>query len=173
MKNCFFGILISLVILLPGRAGAQDVNLSAGIGLPELINLGLRIQFDQSEFGISVGTFPEPDEDILTLTGNFYYHFGGSSEFTGLRPWFVKTGLTYAFSENEWERTTYLFLDPRVGREFNISPKFAVALEAGFIVILFEDEFEKKQRPDSFWNLEFDFSGAILPSAGINLIYRF
>ena len=174
MKNCFLGIVVcSFMLIMPGRIYSQDIRLSGGIGFPELINLGLRVEFDQSELGISAGTFPESEEDVLSLSGNYYYHFGGSSEFTDLRPWFLKAGLTYAYSENEWNRANYFFLGPGVGREFNLSSNFAIALEAGFFVILSENETEKKEPPQNYWNLDFDFSGAILPSAGVNLIYRF
>lgn len=174
MKKGFFAILLMLVLLLSGRAGAQEgVNMSAGAGLPELINLGVRIQFQQTQLGFSVGAIPEPDEDIFAVSGDFYYHFGGSSQYTSLRPWFIKTGLTYASDENEWNKITYLFLVPRVGREFNISRKFAIGLETGLFVILSENKTEKKEDLLSFWDFDLDFTGSVLPSAGINFIYRF
>jgi len=174
MKRVFFGILF-LAFLFSGTRSypQQGINVTAGIGFPELINLGIRVQFDQTELGLSAGTFPESGEDVLSLSANYYYHFGGSSEFTDLRPWFLKAGLTYAYSENEWNRGEYFFLGPGIGREFNISSNFAVALETGFFVILSENEKEKRESPDSIWNFDFDFTGSVLPAAGINLIYRF
>lgn len=174
MKKAFLGILF-LVFLFSGTRAypQQGINVTAGIGLPELINLGLRVQFNQTQLGFSVGTFPDPEEDIYSLAADYYYHFGGSSEFTDLRPWFFKAGLEYSKSETEWEEVSYLFLVPRVGREFNISERFAIALEAGIFVILSEKEKEKRDSPESIWNFEFDFTGSVLPAAGLNLIYRF
>lgn len=175
MKNCFFGILLLWTMFLSGKAAAQErFSVRAGAGFPELLNLGLRIQFDQSELGLAVGTFPEPDEDIFTLTGNYYYHFGGSSKYTSLRPWFLTAGLTFLSDETEWERQEVFLLAPKVGREFNISPKFGIALEAGLLVILSEDETVKKERERGWLDIfNHDFKESIFPSAGVNLFYRF
>ena len=141
MKKAFFGILVFVFVFFsPEKTTAQDVNMSAGIGLPELLNLGLRFQFDQTQVGISAGTAPWIDEEEFSISGDFYYHFGGSSEFTTLRPWFIKTGLTFIQAEDEWERETLLILVPRLGREFNISRKFGIALEVGFMVLLIDEE---------------------------------
>ncbi len=174
MKKAFLGFLLGcLVFFSSEEMNSQDVNVSAGIGLPELLNLGLRLQFEQTQVGIAVGTASWYEENEFSISGDFYYHFGGTSEFTTLRPWFVKTGLTYLQAEDEWDRETLLILVPRLGREFNISTKFGVALEAGFMVLLMDEKKVLKERPDSFWNFELDFSGDVLPSAGLNLFYRF
>ncbi|GAB2766125.1 hypothetical protein [Salinimicrobium soli] len=173
MKNLFFGTLLLLAFFFPAKSGAQDFNVTAGMGLPELINVGLRVQFGQKQLGVAVGTYPGTSEDNFALSGDFYYHFGGSSEYTSLRPWFLKTGVTYLLAENEWERQTSFLLVPRVGREFNISPKFGIAVEGGLLVILSDKETVKKEREPSFFDFDLDFTGFILPAAGVNFFYRF
>lgn len=176
MKYCIFrGLLLGVMLLLfVNRAGAQEgVNVTAGLGLPELFNLGLRMQLNQSQLGIAVGTDLFGEDDNIALSGDFYYHFGGNSEYTTLRPWFIKSGLTYLRSENEWKRNTMLFLVPRVGREFNLSSKFGIALEAGILFILYDHEKVLKENPDSWFDFDLDFAGVVLPSAGLNFYYRF
>lgn len=174
MKNGFFTTLLLLVFLLPERSSAQDLKVAAGIGLPELINLDLRLQFGQAEFGVAAGFIPVSDEEVFAMSGNFYYHFGGHSEMTAVKPWFAKAGITYLRDETEWERTKYIFLGSRIGMEFNISSQFGIAVEAGFIVQVSEDEQVKKERPYNFWGeLDFDYDGQIYPSAGVSLFYRF
>lgn len=147
--------------------------MSAGLGLPELLNVGMRLQFEQTQLGVTVGTAPWIEEDEFSISGDFYYHFGGSSKFTTLKPWFVKTGLTFIQAEDEWERETLLILVPRIGREFNISSKFGIALEAGFMALLMDEKTVLRERPDSYWNFELDFTGDVVPSAGLNFFYRF
>jgi hypothetical protein len=174
MKKIFVAILAGCLIFFSSEEmTAQDVKMTAGIGLPELMNLGLRLQFEQTELGISVGTAGWIEDEEFSISGDFYYHFGGSSKFTTIRPWFLKTGLTFIQAEDEWDRETLLILVPRIGREFNISPKFGIALEAGIMALLLEEKKVLKERPDSYWNLELDFSGDVVPSAGLNLFYRF
>lgn len=160
--------------MFPAVTSAQEnFNVTAGIGLPEMLNLGLRMQFGQKEVGLAVGMWPDTSEDVFTVSGDFYYHFGGNSEYTSLRPWFLKTGLTYLKAEDEWERENTFVLVPRIGREFNISSRFGIAVEAGLLVIISDETKVKKERPSSwFGNLDLNFDGSLLPAAGINLYYR-
>lgn len=174
MKNGFLGFLFfGILWISTGKAYTQDLNVTAGMGLPEMLNLGLRIQFEQTQLGIAVGGDPFSEDENIAFSGDFYYHFGGNSEFTGLRPWFLKTGLTYLRSENEWVRNTSLIFVPRVGREFNISSKFGIALEGGILFVLYDHEKTLKENPDTWFDLDLNFAGFILPSAGVNLYYRF
>lgn len=173
MKNYLVSFVIGcLMLAIPNDSKAQEVRVSAGFGLPELMNAGLRLQLDQSELGLAAGFFPDADEDVLSFSADYYYHFGGNSQYTDLRPWFLKAGLSFSRSENEWERVNYTFLVPRVGREFNISERLAIGLEMGIFIILSEKETEKNMTSESVWNFDFDFTGSVLPSAGVNLIYR-
>ncbi|WP_029035112.1 hypothetical protein [Salinimicrobium terrae] len=175
MKNGVFDLFLVLIFLLnSGRGNAQEgINVTAGIGLPEMLNLGLRMQFERTQIGIAFGTVPGSDSNF-TISSDFYYHFGGRSELTSIQPWFFKTGLTYMSTENEWRRETSFLIVPRIGREFNISSKFGVALEAGFLVILSEHEKVKKENPSTYFgDFDLDFTGLVLPSAGLNIFYRF
>lgn len=90
--------LINSSILFTTIAPAQEnesLNLSVGLGHPELLNAGIRFQMEQSQLGLSVGVLPGSDDDAFSVGGDYYYHFGGSSDFSARRPWFIKGGLNY------------------------------------------------------------------------------
>ena len=65
-----------------------------------------------------------------------------------------------------------LVLVPRLGREFNISDRFGVALEAGLMILLVDSNREKQKLPDSY-STDLDLIGSeiLLPSAGFKLYY--
>jgi len=149
--------------------GQEKVNISAGIGLPELLNIGVRYQLDQAQIGLSIGSMPVKDESLISLSGDFYYHFGGSSKFSDIRPWYGRIGLNYVRDETETSVDKYLYLILRIGRDFNLSKKFGINIDAGLGPQLFHDEIMKK--PSTSWfNLDFEFP--VIPALGICLFYR-
>lgn len=152
--------------------GQEKINISAGLGHPELLNLGVRFQLEQSQLGLSAGLLPNSDDEAFAVAGDYYYHFGGASELSTRKPWFAKAGLNYYNVKNEFEKNQYLFLVPRIGRDFNLSRKVGIALEGGISLVLSRKEIELKPRAGSGF---FDGSGEtgnIFPSLGINVFYR-
>lgn len=173
-KGMLYAVFVIGFLFFPHSSRAQEGgSITAGLGLPELLNVGLRVQFTQTELGVAVGVDPWSEDESLALSGAFYYHFGGKSEYTSLRPWYGKAGLTYLRNENEWTRNTTFFLVPAVGREFNFNSHFGIALEAGILIVLSDHEKTLRKDPDSWFDLDLDFSGIILPSGAINFYYRF
>ena len=171
MKNSIFITLTLCMFLYSSRA--QEINLTAGTGTPEMVNLGVRLQVDQSQFGISVGTSPGYKNENFDVSGDYYFHFAGDSNHTHLRPWYVKGGLTYMQNEGEWERRMNLLLVPRLGREFNVTPQFGVALEGGVMLMLIDENTAKKQRTGAVsGDLDLIGSDFISPSAGLKFYYR-
>lgn len=160
--------------LFSATTGAQEYNVAGGTGTPEMVNIGLRMQVDQTQYGISVGISPGYKHENLSLSGDFYYHFSGRSAHTSLQPWYVKTGLTYLTTEGEWEKRMNLLLVPRLGREFNLTSQFGVALEAGGMLMLLDENKAKKERTDAVsGDLDIIGSDFLLPSAGLKIFYRF
>lgn len=175
MKNSLFLNLVFCLIyfISVNTSHAQEINIAGGTGTPEMVNVGLRMQVDQNQFGVSIGTSPGYKNKNFNASADYYYHFGGRSGHTDLRPWFVKTGLTYMSSEGEWEERINLLLVPRLGREFNLTPQFGIALEAGLMLMLMDENTPKKERTDGVsGDLDLIGSGFILPSAGLKIYYR-
>lgn len=136
--------------------GQEKINISAGIGFPEAINVGIRYQLSQTQLGISIGSFPAKDESIISISGDIYYHFGGLSELSSRRPWYARIGLNYFRDEkiSIWE---YSYFNLRVGRDFNISKKFGIELDSGIGLRLMDT---------SDWDIP------VIPSFGLGLFYR-
>ncbi len=115
-----FGI-ISIFISTQQAFGQTKLNLLAGAGFPELLNVGLNIQNNQTKFGIGIGSLPVSDKNIISVSGNFYYYLGKLSSLSAWRFWFVKLGLNYVRDETKFVIYEYLYLNSRIGRDFNIS----------------------------------------------------
>ena len=167
-------LFLGLVILLTGSPswGQKKIDIAAGVGFPELLTLELRYQLEQSQVGLYGGSVPGGSDKSLSFGVDYYYHFGGSSNFSTRRPWFAKAGLNYLFEEDLYDKTTYLLLVPRAGRDFNISRRIGISLEGGlyFVLAHFEVEIQPGENPG--W-----FSGTgwfpdVAPSFSFNVFYR-
>jgi len=147
--------------------GQEKVNFSAGIGFPELLNLGLRYQLKQTQFGISFGYMPsasfDNDNKMISIAGDFYYHFGGFSEFSQRRPWYFRSGLIYC---NAAGGNDLLWLNCRLGRDINLTKKVGLSIDAGIVLELYNEE--KRNDPQSYS----DTPTFILPGIGTCLFYR-
>lgn len=136
--------------------------IAPGVGFTELINLGLTFRVaDQARVGFSVGWWPPSTEGwfgwghLFVITGDFYTHFGGSSEYSTLRPWFARIGINYV---REAEYSYFLPVYLRVGRELNIDENSGISIDAGV-----------------GYNLIYKSEGtaAVLPVFGICFFHRF
>ena len=165
--NHAFLIIIFLCSFGNQVFGQEKVNISAGIGVLELINLGVKFQLNQSQIGFGVGFMPAEDESVYSFHGDYYFHFAGKSKLSTRRPWYGKFGLNYFRDETKSTIYNYLFLNLKVGRDFNISKRVGIALEAGGLVQLMFKEVEKTQS-DS-WAPELP----IMPGIGVGIFYRF
>lgn len=169
LKTLFLG----LIILLSSPAlGQEKINIAAGLGIPELVNLGLRFQFGQSQLGFYGGILPRTDEKAYSLGADYYYHFGGSSEFSTRRPWFAKAGINYFQDEDTYVKNTYLFLVPRIGRDINLTGKIGITVEGGLLLLLDHNEVEIKPREGCWFLCDDWLTPDILPSLGVSVFYR-
>lgn len=175
MKNTIKPLLYLLLILtfLIGNKtqvfGQRKVNITTGIGFPELLYLGAYYEFNQIQIGMSVGTLPAgSDETLISISGDIYYHFGGHSYLSTRRPWYTRLGLNYVRDETEFTVTKYNYLNIRVGRDLNITNKFGLKIGAGALFELSKKETVKK--PSSGWGFNLDIP--VIPSLGIGLFYK-
>lgn len=163
-------LLITIFILGNNiEARCQDkTKISIGIGIPELINVGARLQLNQLELGLNIGTLPSDHQSVMSYMLEGRYHFGGNSELTDQKPWFGRLGLNYHRFENEAMIDENFYLHLRVGRDYNLSKRFGLELDFGGIFLLHNAQIEKK--PTSSWGVGFD--SPILPSLGFAIFYR-
>lgn len=157
-------VLFSMFLLICTNKsfGQKNVNISAGLGISELLNMGVRFQFEQSQLGFNLGTDPS-QRGSFSISGDFYYHFDGTSNLSTLRVWYGKFGLIYLKSNTKEFSDSYLFLDLRIGRELNFSKKFGMTIDAGPAIQLEHTSTD----PEGGW----DFP--VFPAIGLAFFYRF
>jgi hypothetical protein len=168
MKNkmkLFYSILLLVAVLFSSVRqvfGQEKVNITAGVGFIEVLNFGVRYQIDHSQIGLSIGTWPFPIywkdyKNAISLSGDFYYHFGGASKLSDLPVWYGRIGLDYF--RIYWESGTENNLDShlRIGRDFYFSRHLGISLDAGvgFFII--------NESDNNSW----------LPNLGGSIFYRF
>jgi|SRR5665647_140065 len=122
-------LLIIDFFLIPREQifGQEKVFVSTGLGLPELLNVGIKYQIsEQSKIGLSAGWWPSYSGTNISFSGDYYYHFGGSSEFSELRPWYGRVGLNWI---PNWWVDSYL----RIGRDIYVSRSLGISLDAGLM----------------------------------------
>jgi hypothetical protein len=160
------GMLLTLVLLLTSgmqMSGQEKVNISAGIGYLETLNIGIRYQLNQSQIGLSIGTWPSATDSwfdwnsLISISGDFYYHFGGFSEFSDIRPWYGRIGLD--FIRIGWDYGIENNLEPhfRIGRDFYFNRDLGFSLDAGV----------------GFFILNETGLAPVLPALGTCFFYRF
>jgi len=113
------------------KIASKKVGFSAGIGFTDMMNIKVRVPLHQFQIALGAGFMPLKEENVLSVTGDVYYHFAGTSKYTGQRPWFLRTGVDYFKDEADSFTEKYLFLGVRAGRVMNISKVFAIDLDAG------------------------------------------
>lgn len=139
--------------------GQGKVNLSAGIGYPELLNVGLRYQLNQTQLGLSIGGFPGStySGNLLSLSGDFYYHFAGLSKYSDLRIWYGRIGINCS-RESLTEIIVSWNSNLRIGRYFYFAKNFGVGMDGGL---------------NYHFNSDITGNPTIAPATGICCFYRF
>ena len=135
--------------------------------MPELLNPGVRLQGKQFQIGFSVGTMPVKDESMLSISGDLFFHFGGLSELSDRRLWYIRAGVDYLEDETETVYNNYYFFNPRVGRDFNISKTFGIEIDIGPAIQISHKHEDKTS--SSSW----DIHPTVFPGIGITLFYKF
>lgn len=146
-------------LLLPQANAQERINLAAGIGFPELTNVGVRFQTrqDTRQIGLSLGYAAWHK---FALSGDMFFHFGGNSMFSERKPWYVRGGMTALYlgtveeDITEWAAVFNL----RLGRDINFSKKIGLNLDAGIAV-------------SPFVGLLWD-ENKLMPGFGFGLFYR-
>lgn len=151
-----FGLVLNLV-------AQKEIDLTAGVGLPEFLNVGIKGQLKQIALGISVGTVPvlEVDEKILSVCCDFFYHFGKVPELSQRRIWHGRVGMNYLSDKINEREDRYTYLNLRIGRDLNLSQKFGFQIDGGILILL------TNKISEHTW---IDFP--IIPSIGLNFFLR-
>ncbi len=171
LKKHFNRLLFLALLFCSGywAIGQSGLNFTLGAGLPELLHAGLRYQTGDVQLGLSYGFVPVSDESVMAISGDVFYHFGGTSAYSERPPWYARVGLVYLRDETERVIDKYTYLNLRAGRDMNLSPRLGTAIGLGIIIELAYEEVRKQ--PSGGW-FNIDIEAPVLPSLGIALFYR-
>jgi hypothetical protein len=165
---------IAVIILLGSLSvtvsGQSKTSLTVSLGVPELVNTGVRFNFDQFQIGMNAGVFPDFGSLLVSVSANFYYHFAGESDFTSIRQYYVMSGVNLLRSGMENRSDMHLFLNLRVGKELNFSKRVAFAIDGG---IIYQFYYTYTYRGLVDGASESQRGPAILPSISLTYIYRY
>jgi hypothetical protein len=159
-----FALSILVVCLVSVSMAQEKWNLKAGAGFPEFVNVGAAYQLNQSQIAISGIVIPFAEGLILSLSADYYRHFGGTSELSKRKPWYLRSGLNYNSSGNKQDYQRLMYLNIRLGRDFNFSTKFGLAVDIGPGFRLMK---QSNNNDDTF-----DLAEPVIPSFGVHLFYR-
>ena len=151
------------------KSDKEILDITLGLGIPELCNLGVKFQSEQLQFGLFFGSFPISDETIYSIGGMMDVHFAGNSIYSKRKPWFFELGFNYMRNETEYEIIKYTYFTPAVGYDINLSKELGIALKGGLSIEMTKEE--KKIKPDNSL-FDFDFDFPVLPSIGFYFYYR-
>jgi hypothetical protein len=150
LKPLFCFLLIITFLFSSGGQifGQGKVSLSAGLGIPELINLGIQYRIEQAQIGIGFGYFPPSGSGsdslsflawgtLKSLSGDIYYHFGKLPKSSDLidHPWYIRLGFAYSREERRDKFNSVFFLSPRIGRDINISKRVGIGIDLGINMV--------------------------------------
>jgi hypothetical protein len=122
-------LLILAGISLSGNSLlAQNlVEIAGGIGLPECINLKLKIGI-KNQVGIAIGTENISNQGSVSYTLDFYHHF--TRKDTSMSKWYWNGGLSL-FKPNEQYYHNIYFIYGRVGRTISFSKNAGINIDIG------------------------------------------
>ena len=172
-----FIFLFLLVIFLPQIGQSQqreELNLAIFTGHNEGVNLGMRYQLNQFQFGLAFGTDFKYKKEVNhpeIYTGESFYHFAGKAELSERKPWYLRNGLVLRKEDFEFTdlRTFIWSYNLRIGREFNISRKIGINLDGGIITRINTKNKETGPNPSYPDYVEHPID----PSFGLGVFYRF
>jgi hypothetical protein len=122
----------------------ERINLSAGIGITEGANIGMRYQLKQSQLGVTIGTFPYRYNESTgvnlnykLLGASYYHHFSGRSKFTNRKPLYFKTSVSYCAAKEGDATYKKAAIGLSLGRDLNLSRRTGFNISAGGYIMPF------------------------------------
>lgn len=170
-KDRVFVILSMLLCLLGiSKINAQDkLRISSGVGLPELLNIGIRVPIRHNQLGLTFGSVPVENEKIVSITGDFYLPFGEPLMISNLKRGYLRFSLNFIHNKTESAIHDFTNVGFRIGREFDFTTHLGLDLDIGLLIQLSHHVKWLQYYP--FGAIDLDIP--IMPAASLNFFYRF
>jgi hypothetical protein len=107
------------------------VNVSVGAGIVEQYHVGLNLEISQWQVGLVAGGNESVGYSRRSAGWSLSYHFWGRNQKHAQKNWYLSTGINYLHRQIDYFNYHHFFVNSRLGRTFNFSPKFGLALEVG------------------------------------------
>lgn len=164
----FFLVAFIALPLMAQDPVYRHAKIYGGIGVPEFAGLSVGLENGPVELRVGAGILPLPDDRLWSAYGDISYHFAGSSVHTPVAPWYIRPGILYMEERTSRWEDRFAYLSLRVGRCFNINPRWSIEADAGIGKELFYERIKLTPEAGNSW-LHFD----ITPAAGVRMAYRF
>lgn len=126
-------IYILFLFISPNILFSQNrIEISAGLSIPELLNLKIKYG---NNFQICGSLGYMPYISFWTFSGDIYYHFPSKSDEDKLRKWYFNTGLTYFPPSDSFSNTSKktLIMYSRLGRSFHFNNTTGLNVDLGIM----------------------------------------
>lgn len=168
LKSILIGTLC--IVWLIGSTNAslaqKPLELSTGIGLPDLMNIGLGFRHRNIKIGINTGRFTRNNSNLSTVGLDFYAYIKDESNTPSKSAWLINLGLSNLKDKRETFVDKYLYLKTRLGRDIFISDQLSLELGLGLIAEV-DYKTNREPSPSCFWscgNVSSDRTVNVLPS---------
>lgn len=162
------GLLLLLAVLVQAQETTKNIDLVAGVSVPELYHGGIRYHYNpNARLDFNFGTnFENRDNDRLySYTLNHAYYFGKINEKTSQKSWSVNTGFSLLTEKDKYDKLTHAIFNLYLAKEFPITKKLFIQPELGASYLLFEHSSD----PDYFSS---GYQIRLIPKFGLNLILK-
>lgn len=90
--------MIFICIIFTQKIYSQGkLNISAGVGMLECLNVGVHYQLNYFQVGMSAGTWP--NNNVISILGDLRLQFGQDSKSSNHPSWYLLYGLDYVRHE--------------------------------------------------------------------------
>lgn len=162
--------LFAPILKTTAQEPREQLNLVAGMGIPEFFHVGARYQWPQLQAGLVVGGFPMPEYRFLTVTGEVFIHFGGTSLYSDRKPVYARGGFTYLRDASSPYTDARGYLNVRLGRDINVSESVGFNVDGGFA---YEVYFKVVKYPDdASSDPDKRKVSTVLPGVSVGVFYR-
>ena len=164
-------LLTTVFLILTNSVLAQERNwdVVSGVGLPDLMHIGINTNITKgSSVGINIG-FISASSKMSQFTIEHKLHLKYSRKFTNQPTWYFGQRVTYFYKDDDEVKWETLYLTPNIGKHLNISNTFGLNADIGAFIQLWQ----KIKREQYCFDCESDVRFFVLPSARIQLFYKF
>ncbi|MEP0985133.1 hypothetical protein [Ekhidna sp.] len=167
IHRIFVHLMLGSAICCSVETVGQDFEISAGIGFPDVPNVGLKILNETVSFGFAYGFVPNNDIRTINLDLGFFY--GKQAKNAEARKSVFRTVFTHYREETERRIFNHSYLTFRVGWNYFFTSQFGLNLEGGISVEVGENIISKDGTVPTNFNFVYD---NVFPSLSIRFFYR-